>query len=123
MYCRLSASKMREPRAMSMNGGVPPTARNARTGEFTPPGMISCARWKSASDCFPIPRVYPLLPLLASNDQLEAGPDFIDGADFDVDKPHRQRHVAASSSTLFVKRWMMSTRSETVRASVAPSDG
>jgi hypothetical protein len=26
-----------------MNGGVPPTAVNARTGEFTPPGMTAQA--------------------------------------------------------------------------------
>src|SRR5260370_26718425 len=115
MYWRLSASKMREPWPCSMNGGVPPTARNARTGEFTPPGMISCARWKSASDCLPIgvslaasrvrsgistlPRKVEipdltLLPLFAPNDQFEAGPHFIDSADFDVDKSHRQRDSA-----------------------------
>ena len=29
--------------------GVPPTDRNARTGEFTPPGMTRCPR--SNSDC------------------------------------------------------------------------
>src|SRR6185369_2376706 len=34
-----------------MNRGVPPTALNARTGEFTPPGMRRCARAKSSSDC------------------------------------------------------------------------
>src|SRR5205814_8807259 len=33
-----------------MNLGVPPTERNARTGEFTPPGIASCARLKSSSD-------------------------------------------------------------------------
>src|SRR5258708_13174426 len=55
MYWRLSTSKMREPCAVSMNRGVPPTALNARTGEFTPPGMTSCARWKRASDCLPMP--------------------------------------------------------------------
>src|SRR5687767_12519819 len=27
-----------------MKRGVPPTARNARTGELTPPGMTRCAR-------------------------------------------------------------------------------
>src|SRR3954471_16396768 len=27
-----------------MNRGVPPTARNARTGEFTPPGVTARAR-------------------------------------------------------------------------------
>src|SRR5947209_8917012 len=33
-----------------MKGGVPPTLRNARTGELTPPGISVCARAKSASD-------------------------------------------------------------------------
>src|SRR5881394_3639401 len=39
MYSRPSASQMRLPSPRSMKRGVPPTARNARTGEFTPPGM------------------------------------------------------------------------------------
>src|SRR5262245_50473350 len=30
-----------------MNRGVPPTARNARTGELTPPGITRCARSNS----------------------------------------------------------------------------
>ncbi|GAB4604584.1 hypothetical protein MOKP31_14120 [Mycobacterium avium subsp. hominissuis] len=38
-----SASVSRQPRAAVMNGGVPPTAVNARTGEFTPPGMTAQA--------------------------------------------------------------------------------
>src|SRR5215831_8205073 len=33
-----------------MNSGVPPTAWNARTGEFTPPGIRRCARANSSSD-------------------------------------------------------------------------
>src|SRR5512146_2808516 len=33
-----------------MNSGVPPTARNARTGELTPPGMARRARSNSAMD-------------------------------------------------------------------------
>src|SRR5947207_1740463 len=44
-----------------MKGGVPPTARNARTGEFTPPGMIAWARWKRTSDCLAIGGVYRLV--------------------------------------------------------------
>src|SRR2546428_537214 len=35
---------MRLPLPRTMKGGVPPTARNARTGELTPPGMVFCAR-------------------------------------------------------------------------------
>src|SRR5687767_3520978 len=45
---------MREPWACSMNRGVPPTPRNARTGELTPPGMTSFARSKNESDCLPM---------------------------------------------------------------------
>jgi hypothetical protein len=41
---------MREPDALRINGGVPPTALNARTGLSTPPGMIFCARAKSFAD-------------------------------------------------------------------------
>ena len=37
------------PSARAMKRGVPPTARNARTGEFTPPGMTFCARSKSCA--------------------------------------------------------------------------
>src|SRR5262249_27607882 len=40
MYSRPSASQMRLPAPRSMNRGTPPTARKARTGELTPPGMV-----------------------------------------------------------------------------------
>jgi hypothetical protein len=33
-----------------MKRGVPPTARKARTGELTPPGITARARVMSASD-------------------------------------------------------------------------
>lgn len=33
-----------------MNRGVPPTARKARTGEFTPPGVTREARSKSVCE-------------------------------------------------------------------------
>src|SRR3989304_5269709 len=33
--------------ALSMNRGIPPTDRNARTGEFTPPGINVFARANS----------------------------------------------------------------------------
>src|SRR5471030_1106618 len=49
MYCLPSASQKYGPCARSMNRGVPPTERNARTGEFTPPGMVFWARSKRAS--------------------------------------------------------------------------
>ncbi len=32
-----------------MKRGVPPTERNARTGEFTPPGVLRCARENKVS--------------------------------------------------------------------------
>ncbi len=38
------------PSPRARNGGLPPTLRNARTGEFTPPGIRLWALRKSASD-------------------------------------------------------------------------
>src|SRR5262252_1789937 len=49
MYSRPSASQIRLPKPRSMKGGVPPTARNARTGELTPPGMTLRERSNSRS--------------------------------------------------------------------------
>src|SRR5437762_8770108 len=40
---------MVDPSARAMKRGVPPTARKARTGELTPPGMTFWARAKSDS--------------------------------------------------------------------------
>ena len=37
------------PRRASKKRGVPPTERNARTGELTPAGIVRCARAKSSS--------------------------------------------------------------------------
>lgn len=45
-----SASVTVAPLAFEMNRGVPPTERNARTGELTPPGMTFCASWNSFFD-------------------------------------------------------------------------
>src|SRR5665213_301941 len=50
MYSFPSASKIREPSPRTMKGGVPPTLRQARTGELTPPGMESRARSKSSRE-------------------------------------------------------------------------
>ena len=38
------------PVPLTMNRGVPPTARNARTGEFTPPGITRWARSNRAAE-------------------------------------------------------------------------
>src|ERR1035441_5011104 len=50
MYSFPSTSKRCDasPRAMKM--GFPPTLRNARMGEFTPPGIFSTARRNNSSD-------------------------------------------------------------------------
>src|SRR5664280_3153848 len=40
---------MYAPSARAMKRGVPPTARKARTGELTPPGMTRWARAKSSA--------------------------------------------------------------------------
>src|SRR4029079_7951937 len=49
MYRWPSASHRYAPCARTMKRGVPPTARNARTGELTPPGITRCARAKSCA--------------------------------------------------------------------------
>src|ERR1700683_5438611 len=46
-----SASQMREPLPRAINGGSPPTERNARTGELTPPGIMLSARCCRRRDC------------------------------------------------------------------------
>src|SRR6266567_224163 len=50
MYFLPSASQMCAPSPRCMKSGCPPTARNARTGELTPPGMTASARLNSSSD-------------------------------------------------------------------------
>jgi hypothetical protein len=47
MYRLLSASTTELPRPEAMNSGAPPTAFQARTGLFTPPGIFFTARRKS----------------------------------------------------------------------------
>src|SRR5580692_7505437 len=41
---------MRDPSPRAMKGGVPPTLRNARTGELTPPGISFWARANRSSE-------------------------------------------------------------------------
>src|SRR6185437_2268602 len=50
MYSLPSTSHTRAPFARFTKNGCPPTARNARTGEFTPPGMYFSASSKSSFD-------------------------------------------------------------------------
>src|SRR5262249_44339314 len=50
MYSLPSTSTTRLPRPSAMNGGSPPTDLNARTGEFTPPGMERRARANSSRE-------------------------------------------------------------------------
>src|SRR5581483_175842 len=51
MYSFSSASQICDPLPRTINGGSPPTDRNARTGEFTPPGIMLSARCCSRRDC------------------------------------------------------------------------
>src|SRR5271156_1740410 len=51
MYSFSSASQMCEPFPRTINGGSPPTEANARTGEFTPPGIMLSARCCKRRDC------------------------------------------------------------------------
>ena len=48
-YSRPSASVSQAPARGAMNRGVPPTARKARTGELTPPGVTAAARSNRAA--------------------------------------------------------------------------
>src|SRR5579863_1175060 len=70
MYSLPSMSYSREPCPRAMNGGVPPTPRNARTGEFTPPGISFWAQANNSSDRERF--IHPLLrPSLLRNDMLQ----------------------------------------------------
>src|ERR1700688_2156827 len=46
-----SASQTCDPLPRTMNRGSPPTERNARTGEFTPPGIMLSALSCKRRDC------------------------------------------------------------------------
>src|SRR5918996_3322178 len=50
MYARPSTSQRRAPSPRAMKGGAPPTARNARTGLLTPPGITRPAASSKRSD-------------------------------------------------------------------------
>src|SRR2546426_7299398 len=62
MYWLPSASQRWEPCPRTMNGGSPPTARKARTGEFTPPGIICSARSYNLRDCSSLRAMVPPRP-------------------------------------------------------------
>src|SRR5262252_8516857 len=51
MYSFSSASHTCDPLPRTINGGSPPTDLNARTGEFTPPGIRLSARCCRRRDC------------------------------------------------------------------------
>src|ERR1700746_426587 len=46
-----SASQICEPFPRTIKGGSPPTEPKARTGEFTPPGIMLSARCCKRRDC------------------------------------------------------------------------
>src|SRR5206468_11862249 len=51
MYSFPSTSQIRALSPRATKKGSPPTLRNARTGEFTPPGIRFCARGKNSEEC------------------------------------------------------------------------
>src|SRR5215469_11473997 len=57
MYSFSSASQTCDPLPRKMNGGSPPTERKARTGEFTPPGIMLSARCCRRRDCSVLSKV------------------------------------------------------------------
>src|SRR5262245_25639605 len=89
MYSRPSASQMRLPCPRSMKRGVPPTARNARTGELTPPGMIFRERSNRRSFFEAMGGEHPgKLPRAALDvRRVEQGADHGDGIDTGLDQP------------------------------------
>ncbi len=52
---------MTAPAAERITSGVPPTLPNARTGEFTPPGVTFLARSNHASLCCLLPLEAPFV--------------------------------------------------------------
>src|SRR4029077_8989681 len=72
-YSLPSASQMWAPRPRTTNGGSPPTARNARTGEFTPPGIIFSARFCSLRDWSSLRGIGLLLLFLPESITIAAG--------------------------------------------------
>src|SRR6185437_11942337 len=71
MYSRPSVSQRREPFARSMISGAPPTARNARTGLFTPPTRIFSARAKRSLELVTVESYYGYRALKTKADFLQ----------------------------------------------------
>src|SRR5688572_31412668 len=94
MYSLPSESKMCEPSPRAMNSGLPPTLRNARTGELTPPGISSCARRKRSSDFDRF-----MLPRLTGHEvaQPEAHPDVVKTAVQILHQPFFQAQIGLLS--------------------------
>src|SRR5712664_1266887 len=64
---------MCEPLPRTMKGGSPPTARNARTGEFTPPGIMLSARCCRRRDCSTLRDIVDGIELPRSGNSLDSG--------------------------------------------------
>ena len=69
-----STSHTRGPSARATKYGVPPTDRNARTGEFTPPGMTRWARSNSDSSVRSSPQRFGGFAGEVGEDEVGAGP-------------------------------------------------
>src|SRR5258708_39987836 len=84
MYSLPSTSNSREPQPLAIKGGVPPTLRNARTGELTPPGISFWAWTRSASEriSFMVMGRSGTCPTIASDQlvQEEVHDDFVERA-------------------------------------------
>src|SRR5260370_953055 len=101
MYSLPSTSQTRAPRAFSAKNGCPPTARKARTGEFTPPGMCCNAWANNFSDCeWEIMRASILgRHRFGSGERSLAEEDFLQRTAFGAnDRPHA--HVVAREPAL-----------------------
>src|SRR4051812_1881195 len=97
MYSRPSTSTTREPLPLATKYGVPPTERKARTGEFTPPGMMREARRKSSSFVTNSPEHVGELGREVGEDDVGAGTldggDVLEGDGLTVDPPALGRRL------------------------------
>src|ERR1035437_1767391 len=106
-----SASVSHAPSPRSTNGGAPPTAPKARTGEFTPPGKKRSARcWRAWDD-----RVLDRDDLVAGEDVFFSATGITDG---DVLQGVRYPSAGGATTESLITR----SRSGTIRRIRATHD-
>src|SRR5687767_13860848 len=97
MYSRPSAPNNFEPLALLMKIGWPPTARNARTGEFTPPGKRFSARSSRRLEVSSLMRLFVTEAARRAPSRRAALPT---SAHFEVATPASDPHHGAAAPAL-----------------------